>query len=204
MSKKKTPNEKVELKKIISKFNTTLENTLKEITKLEEFKEEKLSEFVLLIEDKQKELDELTEKYEKELKDGQIKTDQQLAEYKREGAVKILEETNEVPVDADELEELNDNITRMSEEHAQELEDVIKSTKADAAKEKAIALRTLELEHKATIATIQAENKQLSTEIATLNGMIERMREDIVCQRELTRQVAESGSKAQIVQNLGK
>ena len=63
---------------------------------------------------------------------------------------------------------------------------------------------TLELTHKANNATLQAQVEQQKKEIQVLQQTIDSMKGEIREQRELTKEVAQASSKAQITQSIGK
>ena len=63
---------------------------------------------------------------------------------------------------------------------------------------------TLELTHKANNATLQAQVEQQKKEIIVLQQTIDSMKGEIREQRELTKEVAQASSKAQITQSIGK
>lgn len=63
---------------------------------------------------------------------------------------------------------------------------------------------TLELTHKANNATLQAQVEQQKKEIQVLHQTIENLKEELRQQRELTKEVAQASSRAQITQTIGK
>jgi hypothetical protein len=63
---------------------------------------------------------------------------------------------------------------------------------------------TQELTHKANNATLQAQVEQQKKEIQVLQQTIDSMKGEIREQRELTKEVAQASSKAQITQSIGK
>lgn len=63
---------------------------------------------------------------------------------------------------------------------------------------------TLELTHKANNATIHAQVEQQKKEIQVLQQTIDSLKSEIRDQRELTKEVAQASSKAQITQTIGK
>ena len=65
-------------------------------------------------------------------------------------------------------------------------------------------LSTMELTHKANNASLQAQVEQQKKEIQMLQQTIESMKVEIKEQRELTKEVAQASSKAQITQTIGK
>lgn len=65
-------------------------------------------------------------------------------------------------------------------------------------------ITTLELTHKANNATLQAQVEQQKKEILVLEQTIESLKLEIKQQRELTKEVAQASSKAQITQTISK
>ena len=65
-------------------------------------------------------------------------------------------------------------------------------------------LNTMELTHRANNAQLQAQVEQQKREISMLAQTIESLKAEIREQRELTREVAQASSKAQITQTIGK
>lgn len=63
---------------------------------------------------------------------------------------------------------------------------------------------TLELTHKANNATIQAQVEQQKKEIQVLHQTIDNLKAELREQRELTKEVAQASSRAQITQTIGK
>lgn len=63
---------------------------------------------------------------------------------------------------------------------------------------------TLELTHKANNAALQAQVEQQKKEITVLQQTIDSLKSEIKEQRELTKEVAQASSKAQITQTIGK
>ena len=63
---------------------------------------------------------------------------------------------------------------------------------------------TIELTHKANNAGLQAQVEQQKKEIQVLQQTIDSMKAEIREQRELTKEVAQASSKAQITQSIGK
>lgn len=65
-------------------------------------------------------------------------------------------------------------------------------------------ITTIELTHKANNASLQAQVEQQKKEVQMLQQTIESMKIEIKEQRELTKEVAQASSKAQITQTIGK
>ena len=84
------------------------------------------------------------------------------------------------------------------------------SVRADELKKYQVLLKNetstmdLDLTHKANNATLQTQVEQQKKEILVLQQTIEGMKAEIREQRELTKEVAQASSKAQITQSIGK
>lgn len=63
---------------------------------------------------------------------------------------------------------------------------------------------TIELTHKANNASTQAQVEQQKKEIQVLHNTIENLKSELKQQRELTKEVAQASSRAQITQTIGK
>jgi len=63
---------------------------------------------------------------------------------------------------------------------------------------------TIELTHKANNAATQAQVEQQKKEIQVLQSTIENLKSELKEQRELTKEVAQASSRAQITQTIGK
>jgi len=63
---------------------------------------------------------------------------------------------------------------------------------------------TIELTHKANTATLQAQVEQQKKEIQVLQQTIDNLKSELREQRELTKEVAQASSRAQITQTIGK
>lgn len=90
----------------------------------------------------------------------------------------------------------------------QALQTAVEETRkeADGAHRRALqaALTNKDMEHKANIAEIKAQNEQLLKQIEGLYKTIGEQRDEIKAQRQLTQSVAEAGKQGAITQSFGK
>ena len=150
----------------------------------------------LSITTKTNELELLDDQFKKTLKDGQIKTDQLLAEYKRSAALDLLKLTDEVSIPSAELTKLRATLEDLKADRTAEIEALKKEERAHAQKEKHSALAMSSLEHQKDIAVLSASLTQLEREIVTLKSTIDNQRIELSEQRKLTKDVAEAGKSA--------
>jgi hypothetical protein len=200
---KKTTNtikksERLQLATAISNITAKQDAFIKAVEAMEYFKGETLTELDLEIASKKIELDNLADDYKKQIKDGQIETDQYLAEHKYDGAVNILKEINEVPIKSSELQKMRDTLTTLSQERDQEITDLKKKERDRGDKAMHAALNNMTLKHKAEIAELTASVNQQKKEIITLEATIKNLQNELAEQRKLTKDVAEAGRQAPI------
>lgn len=215
VTKSNPESDRIALTKALNLLEKTMTDFNKSVERIEELKRETLINYTLEIDDLKKSKDEqmveLETSYkvrkqdvENNLKNAQIQADQTLNEYRREGAIKILKEFNEEPVDSDEYEQLRNEQSELEETHKQEIETLRKELESRASVEKHSALENLQLKHKAEIATLKAENDMAVREISTLKQNIQDLKEQIREQQQLTKDVAESSRQGAINQSFGK
>ena len=146
-----------------------------------------------------------------EFKNNQIDTKQKLSEFKLEACKKMAQENNMLLIEKSEndrmyaeknqalkeLKEIKDSFTAKINEN---LIAEKKTYDAKLAQEKLNA----DLSHRAHTAELTAQVAQQIKEIAMLNKTIDNLKSEIAEQRNLTREVANAGSKGQITQNIGK
>lgn len=176
----------------------------KSVEALQEFTQEELVKLDLEMQSKKEELKELDDKIKIEKKNKQIETDQLLAEYKYDGACKILEERHEVPIKKNELDSIQKKLDDLSKDRSEEIKRAVdeESRKGKDALKAAISNATLT--HKAESAELNATVSQQKKEIENLQATIENMKHEIAEQRKLTMQVAQAGAKGNITQSFGK
>jgi hypothetical protein len=165
--------------------------------------------------DKQKQLNntynELNRDLQNDYKNKQIETTQKLREYKLKGCHDIANENDMVLLKSEEQKNLLDIITRTQ----RELDDLKKrfdaSCNAIRQEEKNkydtdIKRQKIEQEltYKTQTAEMKAQLDQQKREVDLLNRTIEGHKKEIAEQRQLTIEIAQASSKAQITQNFKK
>jgi len=203
-SKKSSASDRLAFAKALNGLTAKQDAFIKAVEAVNEFKADTLTRLDMEIDDKKQELEELSKRFERLQKDGQIETDQLLAEHKYNGAVQILNDVQEVPIKSSELTQLRTELEKLRNGQATELEEALKSERTSAKRGLEMAIRNKELEHKAHVAELTAGNKQLTNEISSLHQAIANLKEEIAAQRELTREVAQASAKSQISQQFGK
>lgn len=178
-------------------FISALEN-------LTNFSKERVIELDLKIEAKKQEYQDLTLKLENQYKDIEIKLKQNLQENKLVAVRDILETLNMMCIPNVEYETLNKELSKLKAEFNISIEKAIKEEKDKADYHLKQTLATKELSHQAEIATLKAQNEQKVKEIDVLKETIKNLKDEIMEQRILTKEVAIAGSKGSIQQSFGK
>jgi len=196
--------ERLTLAEAISSIVAKEEALIKSVDDLKQFQAETLSKLDLAIETKKTELAELEQNYMKIKKDKQIETDQFVAEYQRDSAIKILEETGEEPIESAKLEILQSELAQLHQGREEEMEKIKNEERANAKIALNSAVKNCQLEHKAETAQLKAVSEQQQKEIKSLETTIKNMQAEIAAQRQLTKEVAEAGKQGSIQQTFGK
>ena len=185
--------ERLELAKAISNVSNKVDGFIAATESFKNFTKEALVKLDLDIDSKRLELADLQKQIEHKIVNGRIDIDVALREYKREGAVAMLKEMNETVISDKELQSLRRELEELRGNYDAAVT-TIKKEEAEK-REKAIgqATKNMELQHKATNATILALSEQREREIGNLKSTITDLRNEISAQRELTRSVAEAG-----------
>ena len=148
---------------------------------------------------------------EQQFKNEKIDTEQQLRQYKLEACEKIATENDYKLIPLKEYEKNQSELDELKEKHAD-----LQSNTEDKIKEKIEIERqslqeklahhntTIELNHKAEIAELTAQNRQQIKEIEMLNKLIINLTNEVSEQRQLTKEIAIASSKPQINQSLTK
>lgn len=194
-------NPRLELARAVNGLSQKMEAFSKTAEQLAAFTKDSLVEFDMQIQAKSEELNRLQEETEHTQKRMKTETNLFLAEYRYDGAKKILAERGEVPIASQELTELRSNVQRLSSERDKEIEAAIKTEKArsEAALHSAVSMR--DLTHKATTAELSATCNQQVKEIASLAQTIANLKEEVAQQRKLTEAVANAGRQGPITLN---
>ena len=203
--KKTTPiSDRLELAKALNNIGTKIDTLDKAVETLKVYDEEKIKDLEMTIMTKKMEHEDLMSEFDVKYKNARIKCDQDISEYGRVAAIGILEKTGEMAINAEEYENMKNSINVMRRDHESELQRELARVKQSADETLQRELTTKELEHKATVAELTAVNTQQLKEISRLETQISALKEDLVAQRDLTRDVAEAGRSAPITQNMGK
>ena len=195
---RKNTSERLKLVTAISGLSQTQEKFIKAVETLSEYNSETLTKLDLEINTKKEELEELTTLFNNTVKANQIKVDQQLDEYKYDGALEILKERSEVPILESELESLKNKVVELTNQRQEELNQVKETEKKKGEQAKNMAIRNAQLEHKAQVAVLDASVKQQTKEITNLQQTIDNLRHELSEQRKLTKEVAEAGKMGTI------
>jgi DNA repair exonuclease SbcCD ATPase subunit len=213
--KSNVESDRIALTKVLNLLEKTENEFIKAVEKLDDLKKDTLTNYTLEIDELKKTKEEnmleiensfkqRKQEIDNELKNNKIQSDQLLSEYRHEGAVKILKEFGEEPVDSDEYQQLRNDQTALEETHKKELEALRKELESKGNIEKHSALENLQLKHKAEIATLKAENDMANREIESMKQNIKDLKEQIREQQQLTKDVAESSRQGSINQSFGK
>ncbi len=177
-------------KESIVELDFTIEQRREEIQQLEKHRIEKLQSVE----------DEVSQSKKRK----RIDCDNDIAAYKRESALKILKDTGEIAISEDLFNQMKTELQTQKAKYEQELKDTAGSLTGKAKREQEIALRSLELEWQSKTATITAEVKQLKEQEKNYMKTIVMLEKQLDDQRQLTKEVAQAGSKGAIQQTIGK
>ena len=204
MSSKTSKEAHLNFAKNIANLIATQGKFTKAVDDLKEFKDETLQNFNIEIEAKRKEYDDLASQLNNAEIDGKIKCDQAIAKYKRDAAVKILEETQEIPIKKAEHEDLVNQVSGLKRKRDEDIAALEKDLDVRHKKAIAVITSTQELKQNAELASLRAQVEQKDKETLVHLNNIENLRSEIKAQRELTKQVADAGRQGQIHQTIGK
>lgn len=210
MSRKRTnttssvDNPRLEMAKAINLFCTKIDALDKAYESIKAVTKETLTEFDLEIEAKKMEIDRLEEQDSHDRKRRKTEADLELAEYRYDAAINILDERGEVAIPDQVLKEMKDRLAHITEERDAELQKAIAAEKGAAQAALKAAVNNATLTHKAETAILNATNETQKTEIQNLRKTIDNLQNEIAEQRKLTAQIAEAGRAAPISQQFGK
>lgn len=204
MSSKTTKEAHLTLAKNIANLTAVQSKFMKAVEEMSEFKVDAIQNFSLEIEAKKKEYEDLATQLSNAEIDGKTKCDQAIAKYKRDAAVKILTETEEIPIKKTEFEELQEQVVGLKRKRDEDLEALKADMESSHKKAISAIVTTQELKQNAELASLRAQVEQKDKEIAVHMNNIDNLRTEIKAQRELTKQVADAGRQGQIHQTIGK
>jgi len=185
------------------------------MNELSTFDKERIQSIDMQLESKKKEFADTTaslsseyettsKRLENDYADLKIKLSQQLREFKLEAAQNVLKEFNMVAIDASRYTAVENELQQLKETSQDALYKAVKDAETRAKHEHQTAVTNLALEHKAQIASLEAQVQQQIKEIKVLNDTIAGLKHELSAQRELTKEVAQASSKAQISQSFAK
>lgn len=168
----------------------------KAVTSYQELETEALKDLDMRIDAKRQELVDAEADFVQKRKRGEVDFENYMTEHRREGAVKILEATGEVPIKAEELEHLRDKVADYEANFETKLREARDEFQASSRREKEAALHAQKLEHVAETAKLTAALEQKNAEIEVHKENNERTRADLEAQRELTARVTSNLAEA--------
>jgi hypothetical protein len=204
MTKKSTQNYLLEFTKAITLLVNTQETFKRNVETLQDFVTSVTADLDTEIRNKHLESESLKVDFENMKRNVQIEIDQEIAESKRAAIIQFLSETDEVPIQAIEFKRLNEKIEELEKKLLTIEESTINKEKEKAKTALSAALTNNSLKNAADMAQLRAVSEQQEKEIKTLENLIRNQKEEIACQRELTKQVAQATSNGQIQQHIGK
>lgn len=184
------------LAKSITALHKVAEKFADGVAAFNELRSNSVDELEDLVLTKETELEYLETEFQNQRRQRRLQVDMDVQEYGLQKCVAILAEQNKLPVDKTEFETLK----RLYEELQQTHEDSVRRAVQDANDHNAQQLeamqKTLELQKKAEVATVQAKYDAQQTQIEIYKEQIQRLTEDLSAQRELTQNVAASAANA--------
>ena len=148
---------------------------------------------------------------ENDFKNSKILIDQQLSEYKLKACKELAGQNNMLLVEKAESEKMYTERNNLLKELTELKNTFTSKLSQEVAIERNIykskleqETNTINLSYKATTAELNARVTQQTKEIEILNKTIETLKNEIMEQRNLTREIANAGAKGQITQNIGK
>ena len=210
--KTKTEQLQTEMKNKFEQLQTILkaETLQTAMDSLMSFGSVKLSELDIQIEAKKLEYHDMTQQLETDFKNKQIQTAQQLNEFKQKACEEIAKQYNLMLVKKEDYEELetkantaNDSLQELENTFDDKLKSGIDHERNAFKNQQDQRVSILDLTHKAATARLEAQCDQQKKEIEILNKTIDNLKHEIAEQRNLTKEVAQASSKAQIKQKIG-
>ncbi len=147
-------------------------------------------------------LDDMKLKFDTEKKTRQIEMDQAFKANALVKALDVLKATKQTAIAIADLADLKKQLTDLQIKYTEDLKTQETKLIGKSKREKGAALHIQELQHKATVAELAAQNKNSETTISDLRKQNELKRDEIAKMRDLVAQIAESSKSAQIVQHV--
>lgn len=188
--------EKLVLAKAINGITKAREAFDKAVTSYQELEAEALKDLDMRIDVKRQELADADADFVQKRKRGEVDFENYMTEHRREGAVKILEATGEVPIKAKELEHLRERVAEFEANFEAKVRETKEGFQVSSRREMEAALRAQKLEHVAETAKLTAALEQKNAEIKVHKENNDRTRADLEAQRELTARVTSNLAEA--------
>jgi len=197
-TKTSTDSDKLVLAQAIHGVSKTRDAFVKAVDNFNAMEGEVLTTLGMRIDAKRAELEEAIADCDQQRKRAQIDFENFMQEHRREGAVKTLQESNEVPIDVDTLASLRARLEELESSFDEKVADARRCEREQFQREKAGALRTKDLEHAAETAKLTAALDQKAAQIEVLQDTISNLKTEVANQRALTREVTENFAKASV------
>ena len=182
----------------VQTFDTT------RIQQIEMQLEAKKKEFADMTEQLTSQYEQANKQLENEHIDAKIKMNQEIREHGLQAANQLLASMNMTSISTDKLQAMTEELSTIKETSATSLAKAVEQEKQQAKQHLQREVHGIQLEHKANIASLQAQVEQQVKEIRLLNDTIANLQNEIAQQRNLTKEVAQASSKSQISQNFTK
>lgn len=184
------------------------------LQEIQTFDREKIQSIEMKLEAKKKEYADMTQtltaQYEQaqkdlenELIDTKIKQSQEIRQHGLTAANNLLQTMGMTSISGEKLNAMISELASIKEISSSALTKAVQDAQnqADARLER--ELSAIQLQHKAAIASLEAQVQQQVKEIRVLNDTISGLKHELSEQRQLTKEVAQASSKSQISQNFG-
>lgn len=188
--------EKLILAKAINGITKARDAFDKAVTSYQELEAEALRDLDMRIDVKRQELADADADFIQKKKRAEVDFENFMAEHRREGAIKTLKATGEVPVKSEELERLRNMVAEYESNFESRVQEAKTELQASFRREKEAALHAQKLEHVAETAKLTAALEQKNAEIEVHKENNERTRADLEAQRELTARVTSNLAEA--------
>ncbi len=154
---------------------------------------------------------ELNRNLQSDYKNSQIEVKQKLNEFKLKACEELLKEFNMMSLKHEDYKTLNETVTKTNKELDDLQKSLEKQCNAIRLEEKnkyetelKRQLTTQELTFKSATAEMKAQIELQKREADMLNKTIDNLKNEVAEQRNLTKEIAQANSKAQITQKFGK
>ncbi len=191
--------ERLQLARAMNNVVKHQEGLVKAMTEFKILETDHLEDLDRKIDVKRKELGDLDEEMEHKRVRGKIDCDNDIAKYRRDAALKMLEETKEVAIEAERLGKLEADLTDLRTNFEEKLAEIRRQERSRYEGQKTAAIRSNDLEHAADSATKSAQLEQKDAQIGVLQATISDLKAEVKSQRDLTERVSANFSRASTV-----